>query len=397
MTFSDLLSLLKACCCFPTKRSRPGSPIRRASHYNTRLREKLGLEAAVHNTPYTTKGQEPRYGHSTSPRQPSPRPRIMAEARGSGSSSYSNESWATSDMNRRELKELFNLVHQTLEHVPYAICGLAALIDHGFTARKVSRISIICRQESRKNVKLWAKANGYETYTDSIGIPLRDGSIRRVRIKYLEFGFETLQRVHSSFSDATVLSLTSQLDNVAAGYLDHRRRGGNEKTLDTIAADVFFCLDQLASRREHVEARFLPTFLGESFFTTFTSKYVDARPKMAMAGIDVARVLAKHRAASALREHDEMLRGYGMRGDVTPPEPGQFELMKNLSHRKSVYTIRDQAAHDSDVPPMPPLPDPAYMPAKTTGGSRNDPGRNLTAPKPPKEPKPAKRPVAKWV
>ncbi|KAI0424721.1 hypothetical protein F5Y09DRAFT_353159 [Xylaria sp. FL1042] len=386
---SKMFKLLSTCFCFPMEESRPSSPVRDGRYYNAKVRANLGLELPVRNanpSPYNT----------TSPpgRQSPPRPRIMTEGPVSGSN-YSNVSWATSNMNREELKELFNLVHETLAHVPYAICGLAALIDHGFTGRKTSRISIICRQESRKNVKIWAKARGYEVYTDSIGIPLRNGSIRRVRIKYIEFGFETLQRVRSSFSNATVLSLTSQLDNVAAGYLDHQRRGSDEKTLTVIAADIFFCLSKMARRREKVDPHFLPTFLGEDFFNLFTKRYVETRPEMARAGIDVSKVLAKHRAAWALREHDEMLRKYGMRGDTAQPQPGHFENMKNLKHKKSVYTIQNQSVQDYDeVPPMPRLPDPSYAPARTAAGARSGAGR---ARKPPPMPKPTYRPPTDWV
>jgi hypothetical protein len=269
-------------------------------------------------------------------------------------------------MNREELTELFNLIHETLEHVPYAICGLGALIDHGFTRRRANKISILCPQECKNNVKAWAATRGYEVFIDSVGLPMRDGLLRRVRIKFLDAGFEKLQRVRSSFSDAYVLSMASQLDNVAAGFLENRRRG-DERALKTIANDVFWCLDHIASRRERIDPVFLPTFLGEDFFADFTARYPEARPEMARAGIDVSSVLVNHREASSLREHNEMLWQYGLRGDVVTQQPGQFENMRDLANSKSVYTLRERDSRTESVllPPMPmplPLPLPISMP-----------------------------------
>ncbi|TGJ83275.1 hypothetical protein E0Z10_g5485 [Xylaria hypoxylon] len=346
----------------------------------------------------------------TAPGQTQPHPRIRSKGR-FPTTPNSKVEWSTSNISPEQLKELFNLIHETLEHVPYAICGLGALIDHGFTGRKASRISILCPQESKDNVKAWAASRGCEIYADSVGLSMRDGSTRRVRIKYIEFGFEGLQRVRSSFSNAIVLSLVSQLDNVAAGYLDNRKRG-DRRALKIIADDVFFCLDTIASRRQRVDPRFLPTLLGEDFFPDFTAQYVDARPEMARAGIDVSSVLAKHRTATSLREHNEMLREYGMEGDVIPQTPGQFEHIRDLNNSQSVYTLRERDPHVV-IPPMTPLPESSHqcdgeiphpnrkshpsarklkVPARTSGPA--DLGRNLTAPQTPKA---VNRPVADWI
>ncbi|KAI0910331.1 hypothetical protein F4823DRAFT_637868 [Ustulina deusta] len=380
----NCLNFLKTWCCFPSARSRPNSPMPRASHYNARLRTNLGWAVPVRNASYDARDPPDQ---STAAR-----PRLRSEGRFSNSTVQ----WSTSSMTREELKELFNLVHATLEHVPYAICGLAALIDHGFAGRAANRISILCPQESKNNVKAWSAARGYEVYADSVGVPTRDGAVRRVRIKYVESGFDRLQRVRSSFSDATVLSLTSQLDNVAAGYLDNRRRG-NERALATIASDIFFVLGLMAARSESVDSRLLPTFLGEAFFGDFTARYAAARPEMARAGIDVSAALARHQAAAALQEHDELLRRYGAKGDVVSTQPGQFEGMRTLGDSKSVYTLRDGNA--SAVPPMPHRPEPSYLRDDDRLGASGPSGlgRSLTMARGPRKPKAADRPAADWV
>ncbi|KAI0445850.1 hypothetical protein F4803DRAFT_506669 [Xylaria telfairii] len=315
--------------------------------------------------------------------------------------------WSTSFMDSEELRELFNLLHATLAHVPYAVCGLAALIDHGLTNRQANRVSIICPRPSRKNVLAWAATKNYAVHGDSIGIPTSNGQMRRVRVKFVEHGFEELQRVRSSSSNATVLSITSQLDNVAAGWLDNKKRG-DERALGVIASDIFFCLDRIAARREQVDPMYLPTFLGEGFFADFTARYTTARAEMALAGIDVGAVLAEHRAAAALREHDEFLRQFGMKGDTVRGGPrGQFEDIS-----MSVYTVRERDTPSQTspgrIPAMPWPPRQVYQsvrdrgdnnpgPSRLADGPALDvPGRSLTARRYGR-PKTVVRPEGNWI
>ncbi|KAK5630666.1 hypothetical protein RRF57_006381 [Xylaria bambusicola] len=384
------IQFLKACCCLPQRRSkpspRPSSPIRRSEHYNSRLRANLGWEVPERSAPGHSSHLETHT--TTAPDQSSPRPRIRSEGRFPIKIS-SEVQWVKTSMDRERLKELYNLVHATLEHVPYAICGLGALIDHGFTGRKTNRISILCPQTSKNAVKSWAATRGYKIYGDSICVPTKDG-IRRVRIKYIEFGFEQLQCVKSDFSNATVLSLTSTLDNIAAGHLDNLRRR-DERALIMIAGDVFWVLKLMAQRHENIDSRLLPTFLGEEFFADFTARHSNARREMALAGIDVGAALAKHRTAAALREHDQLLRDHGLKGDVADTQVGQFENMKSIGN-KSVYTLHGrEAGGELTAPPMPQPPEQSYA------RGINFSGRNLTASKPPRKPKSIERPVADWV
>ncbi|KAI1164605.1 hypothetical protein F5B18DRAFT_670692 [Nemania serpens] len=336
----DPFYCLKACLgiCFSSQPEEAEGPVRRADHYNARVRANIGLPPAPAVTDHYQ--PHPAIGLGITITTPPGQPQVKKVR----FQTTDTTKWSTTNMDRAELEELFNLIHQTLEHMPYAICGLGAIIDHGFPGRKAKSISILCPRECRHNVQAWMATRGYEMASDSVGFPMRDGAIRRVRIKYLQQGFEKLERARSSFSNATVLSVASQLDQVAAGHLDNRRRG-DERALKIVASDVFFLLDLLAGRRGRegvVDPRLLPTFLAEDFFADFTARHVDARPEMARAGIDVAAVLARHNAASALREHDEMLGQYGMRGDTVRRETGQFEGIRDLKDRKSVYTLRER-------------------------------------------------------
>ncbi|KAI1740413.1 hypothetical protein F4680DRAFT_465806 [Xylaria scruposa] len=405
MTF-NLLKFIKACfrAWHPSRHLKPTSSAHRADHYNTRVRTNIDRverhpERPENTTSNTSKHPRAESSKSqyisslpvTTPYHPRIKPR--------GRFARSKMQWSTSNMSRAELAELFNLVHAALEHVPYAICGLAALNDYELTDRQANKVSIICPRTSRKNVMGWAATKGYEVHAGSVGIPTSDGSVRRVRVKFVEHGFEALQRVRSTCSNATVLSVTSLLDNVAAGWLDNKRRG-DERALAVIANDIFSCLDNIAARREGVDSIYLPTFLGEVFFTDFTACYDNARPEMARAGIDVGAVLAKHRDAASLREHDEMLRQYGCHGDSAPREPrGQFEEV-----RASVYTIRDKDfPHEATVGRMPTTAQPprqAYHFPGRSGMANGSTSSNLIpslATRRNTQPKPVEKPDGNWI
>ncbi|CAJ2500361.1 Uu.00g032140.m01.CDS01 [Anthostomella pinea] len=378
-------SAVTACLnnCFPRKEPQPAYPEFKSIRYNTQIRANLGLgERPLHlparveagsassdqPTIQRTSASPAGASNNNSPRPTttttavlsgtrSP-PRIKSQRRfpttaSGGDTGSQQPGWGKSMMTAAEMAELFDVLHRTFDHVPYAICGLGALIDHGFTGRRANKISILCPAHSKDNVKAWAQARGYATWADSVGLPMRDGTVRRVRIKYLvDDGFDRLERVRSSVSNATVLSMASQLDNVAAGWLDNRRRG-DERALATIAKDVFWCLDHIVLTRtqSQLDPKCLPTFLGEAFWSGFTAKHPEARPEMARAGIDVSGVMKAQRERESLREHDAMLKMYGLQGDVVTEQPGLFEGMRDLAHSKSVYTLRDESVAGLETGP----------------------------------------------
>ncbi|KAH9893113.1 hypothetical protein F4778DRAFT_309939 [Xylariomycetidae sp. FL2044] len=395
---SNPLSFITACWhCFPSKQEQPPSPTFRSARYNSQLRSNLGIaerplqlasrmEENSRRTPEArqiTRSDPTRTIDLSRPLPPLPpqaRSAAQQQQRSRPSSRFpaavnvgdARKKWTAANMDRQELAELFDVLHATLDHIPYAICGLGALIDHGFRGRKANKVSIICPESSKDVIRAWARGKGYETYADSVGMPMRDGSVRRVRVKYIDDGFERLERARSSFSSAVVLSMASTLDNVAAGYVDGRRRG-DDRALATIAGDVFWCLDRIAATRCAVDPAYMPTFLGGDFFVPFTAGHADARPEMARAGIDVGAVLARLNAAEALREHSSFLAQYGLEGDVVTEQPGLFEGMRDLSNSKSVYTLRDRDSSNVGAEfPEHVLPPRAPAAAAAAGGQEEE-------------------------
>ncbi|KAI1464292.1 uncharacterized protein F4812DRAFT_442865 [Daldinia caldariorum] len=486
---SDKFCLDLIQCCMPRPRNDMANPVEPNNNnnnnnssssylrerYNAQVRQNLDrgqrplqLPARVENNipqPPPHAHTHTHYGHAN----PSYRFPVVgaggAVSGGSGSGGGGSgekdprKNWSTSSLDKAELAGLFDTVAAALEHVRYAICGLAGLADHGFTGRAVTRVSILCAAHAKDVVKAWLAASGYEVYADSVGVPVpaagsgvqnrskygyggggygqrgsggSGGKICRVRIKYLDEGFERLERVRSRVSEAWVLGLASQLDHAAAGYVDYSRKkdrreqqrqkllgqkqsqdhnenqnqkgkegnvsAGNktkqeeeekeeqeneeqkdEQALATIARDVFWVLDKAARTHHVLEPRLLPTLLSREFWEPFTRRHGAARPEMARAGIDVAAVLAQHRAEQALQEHDEMLRSYGVdpysdvdsvdggapaagKGGkaaggggrrIVAQQPGPFEGMHALHTGKTLYTPGQQDF-------LSPLPSPSH-------------------------------------
>ncbi|KAI0839217.1 hypothetical protein F5Y06DRAFT_266287 [Hypoxylon sp. FL0890] len=332
---------------------------------------------ASHNSGQLTRDRPPPSASSTAAAQ---QPDVLFPMRAErhrfpvNNSNDPRENWSKVVMNQSQLTELFETIHATLAHVPYVICGLAALVDHGFTARRVTAVSILCPTYAKDNVRVWLASKGYDTYADSVGIPIENGTVTcRVRIKYTDEGFDKLQRVKSSMSQAWIMGLASQIDHAATGYVDHWRRlqrmknegktedlGKTEQAMQTIARDIFWCLDKAARTRHWLNPRLMPTLLGEEFWSPFTARHVDARTEMARAGIDVAAVLAKQRDEAAVRDHNAMLKEFGFGDDgVVVDQPGPFEGMRTLAHSKSVYTLKQSregpiGRDDGVLPPVVP-------------------------------------------
>ncbi|KAI1267465.1 hypothetical protein F5Y18DRAFT_303927 [Xylariaceae sp. FL1019] len=384
---------LKDCveCCFPTKRkARPASPDYRVGRYNAQLRRNLGMpERDIELPPRVEQDQYAPDEQMTTARDPSPgrskpQPRLPMSVNTSEAPNFT-----MTYMYHAELQELFTLMHQVLEHIPYAICGLGALIDqYQFTRRQPKQISIICPSHSKDNVMNWAQTKGCVSFGNSIGFKMSSGTIRRVRIKYTDKDFSTLQLSKSMISSAKVLSKTSTLDHIAAGWLDSYKRK-DEKALKTIANDIFYCLDYIVKTRSKLDEEYLHTFLGSSFFLSFTETHPKVRVEMARAGIDIAGVLARLRNNASLREHNEMLKQFGLEGDIAMERTGAFENVRDLANSKSVYTLREYC--DSKTESKLWTPDVPGFPA--VSGLRPEPadkkGKEKALPEPPTISKPS--------
>ncbi|KAK7963596.1 hypothetical protein PG988_010570 [Apiospora saccharicola] len=316
--------------------------------------------------------------------------------------------WETSRLAHRELTDMYNEVHRTMGHIPYVVCGVGALIDHGFQGRTANKVTIIVPEESRGVVRAWAAASGSHDVgagSDSVAIRMpKDGSLRRVRVRWVSgAAFAGLEIEDSSISNARVLGLASQIDQISTAWLQYRERLAApglstqrererlERELKTMVNDIFWCLRRAAETRTPLKSEHMRLFLSEKVWMPFTQEHENARFEASRAGIDVASVLAGHRQRGEVRAHEELLRQYGIEheglgGGIVDEQPGPFEDMRGLGreNRKdngllSVYTVAttvvsEAASSSVALPhPLPPLPPPKAAPSSSSRHIRDLP------------------------
>lgn len=357
--------------CFGTERKAEPSDLPRDNKYVAKLRKTLNKpEPQPRHTPIElVSTPAAAFGPSTRVRPPAPLPVRPAVA----TSDKAGE--LVTPLNREDLRHLFNEINRTLDGIPYAICGLTCLLDHGFTGRTASSATVIVPAESKDVIRSWAVVHGGklpEQKRDRFQVRLpHDGSVRNVRVKYLDKGFSRLSRVKSATSDAIILSFSSQLDQVASGWV-HECRGGRPpaatmlerdpqkaRHVQTIVADLFWCLEHAVAAGPGGDAGLdqaqLPTFLSAGFWGTLGAHLGETRTQDLMrlvvrAGVPLGDHLAAHedarRRRSDVRQHNELLREYGANADGEEPREaaGPFDSMRSPGRKDipSIYTIRSK-------------------------------------------------------
>jgi hypothetical protein len=193
------------------------------------------------------------------------------------------------------LAEVLDTLGRVLNHVPYAVCGLAAMAAYGFTGRAPTHVSIMCPDYSKDVIRSWAAAAGLvlfdEGAPDMFGLRTTDGRLRRVRLKYIDpEGFEVLRTVAATASDggtgARVLVLPALVDHVAKAYIAER---DPRRNLPVLEGDVLWLLRRIAEDadpRQRLTAEQVPHVANPLFWDIFCCTYPDATELFARAGLD---------------------------------------------------------------------------------------------------------------
>lgn len=182
--------------------------------------------------------------------------------------------------------EVLHRIGQTFSHVQHAVCGNAAMVAYGFTARPPSHVSVVCPVYAREVIKSWAAATGgmaiYPGDPDVIGVADADGEVWKVRIKPLDGAesFEMLETVGMAFGGdgavTRVLTMPALVNQIALSYV-HERHVGDESRMAALAGDLVWLLGRICeegAESEHLlRAKSVPAVRDPRFWSDFTTAY----------------------------------------------------------------------------------------------------------------------------
>ncbi|KAI9899097.1 hypothetical protein N3K66_005558 [Trichothecium roseum] len=203
---------------------------------------------------------------------------------------------AAEPMNAAEVDEVISYIGRTFHHVPYAICGLSAMVHHGFRERRPTNVSVVCPEYASAPIDAWASSSGMTRLTgvpgSHYGVILTDGSVRRVRFKFMRRGFEALEygQAGPGAGHARVLSLPALAERIASSYVRELVTASPAKQ-EVFALDMAWCLRGIVARggaAPHVFAeRNVGSVVSKGFWFPFLLSFPGIEGLFAEAGLRV--------------------------------------------------------------------------------------------------------------
>lgn len=175
------------------------------------------------------------------------------------------------------LAEVIDTIGRCLYHVPYAVCGLAAMACYGFDEISPRQVTIACPSDSKDVLVRWAAVNRLHTYPskpDVFGIKTLDGKIRHVRVKALEEeeAFDNLETIEVGDSRTRVLTLPSLADQTAQEYTKALEWASGQRK-DLFANRLLWILQRSAkssSYEQKLTPERAPHIVQDLFWVPFT-------------------------------------------------------------------------------------------------------------------------------
>ncbi|KAM0329282.1 hypothetical protein ACHAQA_004587 [Verticillium albo-atrum] len=170
------------------------------------------------------------------------------------------------------LAEVLDRIGALLSHVSYTVRGLAALSVYGFPCRLPSHVSIACPHYARDVIKCWAAAQGMVVLpfvSDAFGVPLPDGSIRRVRLEFVD-GEVPFDWVAMGPSGTRIASMPSLLDALARKYVEI---GSPVRAVGVLGRDIAWLLQRIVedgTPEQRLTAERVPNVASGDFWSLYT-------------------------------------------------------------------------------------------------------------------------------
>ncbi|PNY23904.1 26S proteasome regulatory subunit rpn11 [Tolypocladium capitatum] len=197
-------------------------------------------------------------------------------------------------MSREAICEVVDGIGEIFAHIPYAVCGHAAMVYYGNTLHTPDHVSIVCPMSSLDALIGWAQARALgicARFSKAFTYTTADGVERCVRVLgYVKF--DRLRRVRLGPSLASVLTLPVLADSMACDYVVAQREDDHRGMVQR-ARDICWLMRRIVEvggeeQRLTVESA---GFFGRlDFLEPFSLAYERAVPLMERAGLDLASI-----------------------------------------------------------------------------------------------------------
>ncbi|KAM0256943.1 hypothetical protein ACHAQJ_004644 [Trichoderma viride] len=192
------------------------------------------------------------------------------------------------------VNEVIDCVGRLFDHIPYAVCGTAALIHYGYRSYIPDHVSITCPEESKEAIRCWALAKGMTpspNNPDGFSVRVASGRTCPVGIKFMKNGFEALERVRVGPGQASMVTLPSIANTIARSYVSRLHNSSTERQA-LYARYLAWILKRMAQvpPTDPVQ-RLTPDrardIVNRSFWIPFTLSYPETVPLFSAAGLEI--------------------------------------------------------------------------------------------------------------
>ncbi|KAL6816406.1 hypothetical protein J3E69DRAFT_93633 [Trichoderma sp. SZMC 28015] len=192
------------------------------------------------------------------------------------------------------VNEVIDCVGRLFDHIPYAVCGTAALIYYGYRAYSPDHVSITCPEESKEAIRCWALAKGMTPLPDNpdgFSVRVASGRSCPVCIKFMKNGFEQLEVVRIGPGQASMVTLPSIANTIARSYVFRLHSSSTDRQA-LYARYLAWTLKRMAEipptdpvqRLTPERAR---DIVNRSFWIPFTLSYPETVPLFQAAGLEI--------------------------------------------------------------------------------------------------------------
>ncbi len=291
------------------------------------------------------------------------------------------------ELDRNTVCSVINGLGDAFYHIPFAVCGVAAMVYYGYDKFTLNRISILCPAESAEVILCWARSRDMPLFAKDptmFGYRMADGRVCFVRVRTQDSAsFGELGFVHLGPFKTPVLTLPCLVNQFAKDYIGKLEEIAPEMQR-RYAKDIMWMLDEMAHLDEPCQS-FTPKHvcwvLSRGFWLPFTLSFPEAIDLFSAAGLFNCFTECETPTDSADTDSFSSCAAV-----ASPILQGQFEQMEisSSSSQQSVSgsnspcassprtsfstpTVKYRKGEPDLNKPLPRLPDEAYQPPLICG------------------------------